>query len=980
MKHFSLVASLFLASVMGLAQTKLVEKIAKKPGEIVIPYEKYILPNGLTLVIHEDHSDPLVHVDVTYHVGSAREEISKSGFAHFFEHMMFQGSDHVGDEQHFKIITEAGGTMNGSTNRDRTNYYETIPNNKLETALWLEADRMGFLLDAVTQQKFEIQRATVKNERGQNYDNRPYGLSYEYTSKTLYPYGHPYSWLTIGYVEDLDRVNVNDLKNFFLRWYGPNNATLTIGGDLNPKEVVKLVEKYFGSIPRSPQVTDVKMALPVLDKDRYTSYEDNYIKLPMLRMVFATTPLYSSEEPALDCLAEIMGQGKNSIFYKNFEKAQKAVQSSIYNSTSELSGEFTISVIPYPGQTLADMEKIVRESLLEFEKRGVTDDDINRFIAKNESQTINGLSSVSGKVSQLASYQTYEGTPNMIGKELTKYRAVTKEAVMKAYQKYIKNKGAVILSIYPKNQSTVVAAADNYTISKEGYKAPDYGYAGLTYTKPKDTFERSKQPGSGANPMVKVPPVWQKQLDNGLKIIGTKNDEIPTITLFFTIKGGHFLSANDLSKAGVASLTASMLNEDTEKYTSEEMDNALDKLGSSISFDAGTDGMNVYISALKKNLDKTLELFQERLYHPKFTAEDFERIKKQQLESIKVQSTQPRVVAENIYNKTLYGQKHIKAIPVYGTTETVNAITLDDVKAFYAANFSPSVTSLVVVGDVEQAVIEPKLAFLNTWPKKDVAMPKLAKGSAIEKTKLYLVDIPKAAQSEIRVGYVTDLTYNPVGDYYKATLANYPLGGAFNSRINLNLREDKGWTYGARTYFDSDEYDGTFTFSSGVKASASDSAVAEVMKEITSYHAKGIMDNELTFLKSSIGQRDALSYETGFQKARFLSRIVQYNLSPTYVEDQTKMLTTISPADINALAQKYMDPTKMNIVVVGDKEKIKAGIDKLGYEVIELDSKGEVVTPPVQTPAASEVSTPAPEVPKEKGKKDKKGKSTKKPS
>ncbi|HEY0679854.1 MAG TPA: pitrilysin family protein, partial [Chitinophagaceae bacterium] len=250
-----LVATLVIVACGQLmAQAKLVEKVTRKGTELVIPYEKYVLPNGLTVVVHEDHSDPVVHVDVTYHVGSAREEIGKSGFAHFFEHMMFQGSDNVADEQHFKIVTDAGGTLNGSTNRDRTNYYQTVPSNQLEKMLWLEADRMGFLLDAVTQKKFEIQRATVKNERGQNYDNRPYGLAGETAARNLYPYGHPYSWLTIGYVEDLNRVDVNDLKNFFLRWYGPNNATITVGGDVNAADVVKLAEKYFGSIPRGPEV------------------------------------------------------------------------------------------------------------------------------------------------------------------------------------------------------------------------------------------------------------------------------------------------------------------------------------------------------------------------------------------------------------------------------------------------------------------------------------------------------------------------------------------------------------------------------------------------------------------------------------------------------------------------------------------------------------------------------------------------------
>ncbi len=292
-KRLSLL-TVFTIAITALVngQAKLVEKVTKQGSEIVIPYEKYVLPNGLTLIVHEDHSDPVVHVDVTYHVGSAREEIGKSGFAHFFEHMMFQGSDNVADEQHFKIVSDAGGTLNGSTNRDRTNYYETVPSNQLEKMLWLEADRMGFLLDAVTQKKFEIQRSTVKNERGQNYDNRPYGLAAEAASRNLYPYGHPYSWLTIGYLEDLNRSDVNDLKNFFLRWYGPNNAALTIGGDVKTADVVKLVEKYFGSIPSGPAVKPVVVPAAVLATDRYASYVDNYAKLPLLLVQFPTVPTF----------------------------------------------------------------------------------------------------------------------------------------------------------------------------------------------------------------------------------------------------------------------------------------------------------------------------------------------------------------------------------------------------------------------------------------------------------------------------------------------------------------------------------------------------------------------------------------------------------------------------------------------------------------------------------------------------------------
>src|SRR2546421_2051240 len=373
-KLFLISGLLLLLSGHILAQAKLVEKVTRQGDELVIPYEKYVLPNGLTLIVHEDHSDPVIHVDVTYHVGSAREEIGKSGFAHFFEHMMFQGSDHVADEQHFKIVSDAGGTLNGSTNRDRTNYFETVPSNQLEKMLWLEADRMGFLLDAVTQKKFEVQRATVKNERGQNYDNRPYGLAGEIAARNLYPYGHPYSWLTIGYVEELNKVNVDDLKNFFLRWYGPNNATVTIGGDVNTANVVKLTEKYFGPIPRGPEVQKVIAPTAILESDRYVSYTDNYARLPLLTMTYPTVPNYHPDMAALACLAQILGQVNTSILYQKMVEPQLALQASAFSQLSELAGEFTIRVSPFRGKTLAEMEKLVRSSLDSFEKRGVTEE------------------------------------------------------------------------------------------------------------------------------------------------------------------------------------------------------------------------------------------------------------------------------------------------------------------------------------------------------------------------------------------------------------------------------------------------------------------------------------------------------------------------------------------------------------------------------------------------------------------------------
>lgn len=943
-------------------QTKLVEKVTRKGTEIVIPYEKYVLPNGLTVIVHEDHSDPVVHVDVTYHVGSAREEIGKSGFAHFFEHMMFQGSDNVGDEQHFKIVTEAGGTLNGSTNRDRTNYYETVPSNQLAKALWLEADRMGFLLDAVTQQKFEIQRSTVKNERGQNYDNRPYGLVGEASAKNLYPYGHPYSWLTIGYIEELNAVNVDDLKNFFLRWYGPNNATLTVGGDVKAAEVVKLAEQYFGSIPRGPEVTPVKLPAVVLDKDRYVSYVDNYARASQLRLVYPTVPDYHADEAALACLAQVLGGGggfggggrggrggggggnRNSIFYQTMIKTQKALQASTSSQLSELAGEFSISVTPYPGKSLAEMEELVNEGFAEFERKGVSDEDIERFRNEFESRLINGLSSVSGKVSQLAAFQTFTGNPNMIRSLLNAYSKVTKDDVMRVYNKYIKSKPHVVLSTLAKGQENLIAKADNYTIDKSGYKAPDYGYANLKYVKAKDKFDRSKIPANGANPVVKVPAFWRKDLANGIKMIGTENTEIPAVTISITIPGGHLMQATDLSKVGLSNLFARMMNEDTKNYTAEEFSMELQKLASSITVSSGKDEISFNIQTLKKNLDKTIALLQERMFNPTFPTEAFDRIKRQTLEGFKQNKSQPAAVASDVIAKINYGPDNILGMNESGTETTVANITLDDVRDYYNRNMTNKGMKVVIVGDVKEAEILPKLAFLNKLPNKKVELPSVAATPMPnDKSQIYLVDIPKAAQTEFRVGYNTHLKYDATGEYYKAGLMNYILGGGFNSRLNLNLREDKGWTYGARSSFSADEYDGDFVFSSGIKAGATDSALIEVIKELKNYEQNGVTDEELAFMKSAIGQRDALRYETSIQKAGFIRTILDYNLPANYTATQAKILKDITKREIDELAARHLDADKLNMLMVGDKALILPGLQKLGYPIVELDADGKPV-------------------------------------
>ncbi len=934
------IAAVALPSFSAFAQPRLIEKVTKKGNEIVIPYEKYVLPNGLTVVLHEDKSDPIVHVDVTYHVGSAREEIGKSGFAHFFEHMMFQGSDNVGDEQHFKIVSESGGTLNGTTNRDRTNYFQTVPNNQLEKMLWLEADRMGFLLDAVTTQKFEIQRSTVKNERGQNYDNRPYGLVREVAAKNLYPYGHPYSWLTIGYIEDLNRSTVDDLKNFFLRWYGPNNAVLTIGGDIDVKQTLAWVEKYFGGIPRGPEVLPAKYPLPKLDKTRYVSHVDNYARTPSLTVMYPTVPSFHADEPALDCLSEILGQGRTSLFYQSMVKTQKALNASAFNSTSELAGEFSISVMPFPGKNLGEMMELVDQAMADFEKRGVTDDDVTKFKASYLSGIINRMGSVSGKVSQLAYYETFTNNPGKFSQEIKAYQAITKEDVLRVYNKYIKNQNRLVVSTVTKGKEDMKVAEDNYTVSESGYKAPDYGYAGLKYVKANDAFDRSKMPPSGPNPIVDVPPFYKAKLPNGMAVMGTENTEIPTVYLTVVLKGGRMLEANDLSKAGYTNLVARMLNEDTKNYTSEQFSLELDKLGSRISVSNSDDAMVFTMQSLKSNLDKTIALFEERILRPNFNEEDFLRIKKETAERIRNNKTSAASVASNVYRMVNYGPQSILGVPETGTLETIEKITLEDIQEYYNNYITSDEGRIIIVGDVKEKDILPKLGFLQKLPKNTFSLPSVPAYTPVTKTRIYLVDIPKAAQTEFRVGMPTDLKYDATGEYYRAYLTNFNLGASFNSRLNINLREDKGWTYGARSGFSGDKYSGTFTFSSGIKANATDSALSEVIREIKTFAEKGITEDEIRFMQQSIGQSDARNYETSGQKASFLGRMIQYNLPGTFVKDQIKILNEIQKPEIDAIASKYLDVNRMNIVLVGDASVIRPGLEKLGYEIVELDADG----------------------------------------
>ncbi|MBP8033456.1 MAG: insulinase family protein [Bacteroidia bacterium] len=917
---------------------KLLQTVAKVGKEIVIPYKKYVLANGLTIVVHEDHSDPIAYVDVTYHVGSNREQQGRSGFAHFFEHMMFQGSKNVADEQHFKIITEAGGTLNGSTNSDRTNYFETVPSNQLEKMLWLEADRMGFLLDSVTQKKFEVQRATVKNERGQNYDNRPYGLVGEKTGEALFPKGHPYSWTTIGYIEDLNRVDVGDLKRFYMRWYGPNNAVLTVSGDVNTAEVVKLADKYFGSIPRGPEVKNMSKQAATLTENRYISYEDN-VRFPMYKITYPTVASMDNDEVALDVLGEILSSSKSSPLYNTFIKSQKAVSANAYNYSRELAGQFEIMIRANAGTKLTDIETMLNQSLADWEKTGATDDDIKKYKASYQSNLYNSLSTVQGKGAQLAAYQTYANNPNYLKIEMANNLKVTKADIMRVYNTYIKGKFGVVLSCVPKGKTDLAAKADTWKMYERTIEQESAEYKNLSYTEPKDNFTRSKMPVAKASKLVPLPNYWTSNLTNGIKAIGINNNDIPKVNIQFSMPIGHRYEAGD--KAGIAVLLTSLMEESTQKHSAEDIASMLERLGSDVSFSAGDNEITMTVSSLKQNLDSTLKIAEEMLFMPKFDQEDFDLVKKEQLDGITNQATQATAIASNVFGKLLYGQGLTMSIPLTGTAETVGSITLEDVKNYYK-NFSGFNSILAISGDIDQVSALKKLSFLNklqstgTMPLAKYKLPE------VDKTRLYFVDKKGAPQSEIRVGNLS-LAYDATEEFFKSTIMNYSFAGAFNSRINFILREVKGYTYGARGGFYGGKFVGPYAISAGVRANATDSSLVIIMDELKKYNEGGVTAEELEFTKNAMAQADALKYESPMQKLGFVKRIIDFNLDKTYVSKQGEIIKTISKTEIDALAKKNLPYNNMIILIVGDKASNFEKLSKLGYEMIELDVNGNKV-------------------------------------
>jgi zinc protease len=922
------IAFLFVLSMI-MTTTVFAQRGEKLPP---IKYEEYKLKNGLRVILHQDKSTPIVAVNVWYHVGSKNEVPGRTGFAHLFEHMMFQGSKNYNDD-YFKPLQEAGASINGTTNPDRTNYFETVPSNFLELALFMEADRMGNLLEAMTQEKLDNQRAVVQNERRQRYDNQPYGTAFEKVAALIYPKDHPYHWTTIGSLADLQAASMDDVKAFFRQYYVPNNASLVIAGDFDPKQARGWVEKYFGPIAKGGDIKRPNPAQPKMTGEMRHSYEDD-VRLPRLYMVWHTVRMGDKDEAALDILSRILSSGRGSRLQRNlvFDK-QIAQDVSASHPTAEIAGTFRVTSTARPGKTLEEIEKEINTEIERIKNAPPTAEEIERALNAIESQTVFGLQTVLGKANEMNSNAVFFGTPDMFQKQLDAYRSVTPADVQRVAKNYL-GENRLVMSFVPRKGAR--PAGEKTEPESEEREQAKKDTDGKDYS--------ANLPKPGPNPKFALPKIEKSKLSNGLEVWLVRQDELPIVSMNLVLKTGG--TADPQNRAGLASMTSSLLNSGTKTRSAVDISNELQAIGANLGAGSGWDSATVSMQTLTRNLDKALDIYSDVVVNPSFPTDELETLRRRALVGFLQRKDNPNAIAGVVYDQLLYGKDHPYGKSLGGDEASVKAITRAEIEKFYQTHYRPNNAALIVVGDTDMKTITPKLekAFAG-WKSGDVPEMQAPRTVSFDKPGIYIVDKPGAAQSVISIGHIGVARDNP--DYYPLQVMNSILGGQFSARVNMNLREDKGYTYGARTGWSMRRGAGPFTASADVKTAVTKESVMEFMKEIEGIRgAIPVTPAELEYNKQSLIRRYPAAFETNGQIAGQLSNLYIYNLPDSYFNEYISKINSVTVADINRVANKYLTPDKMAILIVGDKAAIEPRlkqIDMWGNTIKYLDAEGNPV-------------------------------------
>ena len=890
-----------------------------RAADIDIPYERFVLPNGLTLLVHEDHKAPIVAVNVWYHVGSKNEKPGKSGFAHLFEHLMFNGSEHYNDD-YFQALERIGGTdLNGTTNEDRTNYFQNVPVSALDQVLFLESDRMGHLLGAIDQAKLDEQRGVVQNEKRQG-ENQPYGKQWDYLTRAMYPKGHPYSWTVIGEMEDLNAASLEDVQDWFRSYYGAANAVLAIAGDVNPQEIYQKVSLYFGDIPSGPTVERQEVNIPDHPYDSYQVYED---RVPEARVLFAwnTPPFGDREDIYFDLISAILSSGKNSRLYKRLVYEDQIASSAVsFQSSSEIASNFVAWADVKPGGDIDHVQQVMWEEISNLMENGPTEAELTRVKASYFAGFIKGMERIGGfgGVSDiLASNETYFGDASYYKKTLEYVEKATVADLKATARKWL-GKGKHILVCKPFPEYSVASAG----------------------------VDRSRLPSLGSPKTSKFPELQRAELPNGLKIVLARRTGVPTVVMNLMVDAGY--KTDFLAGAGTASLAMNLLDEGTRDLSSLQINEKLQLLGASLSTFSNQDISSVYMNTLKPSLDSSMELFADVVLNPAFAQKEFDRLQAEQINAIKSEKSQPISMALRVMNKYLYGEDHPYGNPYTGSgyEETVGKLTRDDVVKYYDTWLKPNHATLVVTGDVSLEELRGMVGkYFGSWKQGKVPTINFPAPRTGTQNTLYLMDRPESQQSVIIAGHLTG-KYGELPEIAVDQMVNI-LGGDFTSRINMNLREDKHWSYGAGGFVMGARQERPFIVYAPVQTDKTAESVLEIRKELSEFvTTHPATAEELDKVKTNEVLKLPGQWETNAAVASSVANLVRYNLPDDYYQEYDANVRNLSLDQVRQVSGQVVRPGDVNWFMVGDRAKIVEKLDELGFDqIIEIDADGNPKTP-----------------------------------
>jgi zinc protease len=903
-----------------------------------LEFEKYTLANGLDVILLEDHRLPLVAVNLWYHVGPANERPGRTGFAHLFEHMMFQGSKHIGNDMHFKLLEAAGASdINGTTDFDRTNYFETLPSNQLELALWIESDRMGYLLDTLDQEKLTGQIDVVRNERRQSIENAPYGLVEEEIFHQLFPAGHPYYASVMGSHADIEAARLDDVREFFREYYAPNNASLAIVGDIDKQAARALVEKYFGPLAASQPVAKPAVATPPITAEKRVVVTDK-VELPRVYMAWLTAPIYQPGDAESELLAVLLGGGKSSRLYKDLVYDKKIAQDvSAQQYALTLGSVFLVQATAKPGVTTAQLEQAIDAQLAKLRAEGPTQEELDRARNTIETGIVRGLESLGGFggiADRLNQYNHYLHNPNYLAADIGRFRAATPAALRAVAAKTLSSESRVVVEGVPGPK--VIHDVPRAPVAA---KRPAPRPAG----KAAEPDWRVAQPGVGPASNLTLPVPQRFTLPNGLTVLLLEQHKLPVfVASLYVLRGSE---ANPLQLPGLASFTADMLDEGTTTRSAPQLADDAAQIGTSLVATSASDRSAVGIAALRRNADAAFDLLADVALHPAFPPAEIERLRNERLTDLLQQRDDPRALAARVFNLAVYGSAHPYGFIELGTERALKAMTRGDLEQFWRAGYLPGNAALVVSGDITADDLR-QLAekYFGKWSGAAAAVQLPAVPQARGRN-LIIVDKPSAPQTALRIGQVGVARSTP--DYVALEVMNTELGGLFSSRINMNLREAHGYTYGAGSRFAFRRGPGPFYVSTSVRADATAPAVREIFNEIERMRATRVTADELRLARDSFARSLPALFETSMQSVGSIGELYLYGLPLDFYGTLPANIDKVGAEDVQRVARQYLTPENMTVVAVGDRKLIAPGLVNLKLGPVELrDFDGNAITAP----------------------------------